>query len=359
MAIDNIKRLPGKSIGHQLQEARKALGWSIHTASKATKILPEQIAALEQDDYRSFAAPAYVRNFLRTYSRVLNLDEKALLDQLDQAFWPMRRGPFPTQKPLLLMGRVETAPRRRWITPQLVAFLVAAVLFALMCAIGAYRVYQVASYRRPSSSEPKELTDLELSPEGKAARKPVGPATRKRETLPPPPPEVVEVRRALPVNAPAAEPPPTAVEPPVRVARAIPVHPVEGQGAPQMEPPSAAAPAASAGEAPEEADSNGEEAKPTESAASAADDLPSPTKSYHLALQAKKESWVRVNVIEDGRPRQLFAGVLHTGERKEFLGPKFQIKVANSSVVDIVLDGQTVSMASNASPAQECTLPTP
>ncbi|VVM05293.1 hypothetical protein MAMC_00498 [Methylacidimicrobium cyclopophantes] len=361
MALEKRKRLPGgKSIGHQLQEAREALGWSIQTASKATKILPEQIAALEQDDYRSFAAPAYVRNFLRTYSRVLQLDEKALLDQLDQAFWPMRRGPFPTAKPLLLMGRVQ-APKRRWITPQLVAFLVAAGLFALMCAVGAYRVYQVASYRRAPSSEPKEITGLELSPEGRAARRPVGAEIRKREPLPPPPPEVVEIRRALPVNAAPSQPPEVA-SPPVRIARAIPVHPVEGQGSPEEASPSSSPPQAPVEESPEEEDTNDQETKPAEASGAAAPSsvaFPSETKAYHLVLQAKKESWVRVNVIENGRSRQLFAGVLHAGERKEFLGPKFQIKVANSALVDIVLDGQMVSMASNASPSQELTLPTP
>ncbi len=355
MAIENVKRLPpGKSIGHQLQEARSALGWSIHTASKATKILPEQLVALEQDDYRGFAAPAYVRNFLRTYSRVLHLDEKALLEQLDQAFWPMRKGPFPTQKPLFLMGRAETAPRRPWITPQLVAFLVAAGLFALMCAVGAYRVYQVASYRRPSPSEPKEITDLELSPEARSARKPVEAQMRKRQPLPPLPPAVMEVRRAIPVNAQPVDSPAVA-EPPVRVARAIPVRPGEDADAPQAESPSSR-------ESPEEAETNDEAAQSAESSASAAPpavDLPSRTKAYHLVLQARKESWVHVSVIEDGHRRQLFAGVLLAGERKEFLGPKFQIKVAKSSVVDIVLDGQTVSMASNSSPAQELTLPTP
>ncbi|MGD9896009.1 MAG: helix-turn-helix domain-containing protein [Candidatus Methylacidiphilaceae bacterium] len=361
MAINDIKRLPpGKSIGHQLRDAREAQGWSIHTASKATKILPEQIAALEQDDYRSFAAPAYVRNFLRTYSRVLHLDEKALLDQLDQTFWPMRRGPFPTQKPLLLTGRVKP-PRRAWITPQLGAFLLAALLFILMCAVGAYRVYQVASYRRPLPSEPKEITGLELSPEGRAARRPVEAEIRKRTPLPPPNPEVVEVRRALPVNASPSEP--MAVPPPaVRIARAIPVHPVEGQGEVQEETPSPSTQPPSSDETPEETNPNEQEGKPEESsgpAASSSFDFPSPAKAYDLVLLARKESWVHVSVIKDGRSQQLFAGVLHAGERREFLGPKFQIKLANSSVVDIVLNGQTISMASNASPSQELTLPTP
>ncbi|VVM05656.1 helix-turn-helix domain-containing protein [Methylacidimicrobium tartarophylax] len=362
MAIDNIKRLPpGKSIGHQLHDAREALGWTIHTASKATKILPEQIAALEQDDYASFAAPAYVRNFLRTYSRVLHLDEKVLLDQLDQAFWPMRRGPYPTvEKPLLLKGRAQTATRR-WFTPQLFAFLVAAGLFALMCAVGAYRVYQVASYRRPLPSEPKEITGLELSPEGRAARKPVEPEIRKRAPLPPPP-QFVEVRKALPVNSSPSEPPASASAPPVRIARAIPVHPIEEPSAPQStlqnESPSASAPPASAEEADTTEEQGGQEETSGDTASPSAD-FASPTKAYHLVLQAKKESWIHVNVIEDGHSRQVFAGLLHAGERKEFVGPKFQIKMANSSVVDIVLDGQTVSMASAASPSQELTLPTP
>ncbi|CAB4242680.1 putative Predicted transcriptional regulator contains Xre-like HTH domain [Methylacidimicrobium sp. AP8] len=357
MATDNIQQLPpGKSIGRQLREARTALGWSIQTASKATKILPEQLVALEQDDYRSFAAPAYVRNFLRTYSRVLHLNEKALLEQLDQAFLPMRRGPFPAQKPLLLMGRGDAPPKRGRTTSQMVAFLVAAGLFALMCAVGAYRVYQVASYRRPLPSESKDITGLELSPEAGSSRKPEGAVIRKRPPLPPPPLEEMEVRRALPVQSPAATP--SVAEPPIRVARAIPVHPDEASAP----PPEQGRP--SAVESGEETDANNDNDEPSTvdagaPAASREADLPPPTKAYHLVLQARKESWIHVNVIEDGHRRQLFAGVLHTGERKEFVGPKFQIKVANSSVVDIVLDGQTVSMASNASPAQELTLPTP
>lgn len=73
-----------KSLGQQLHEARIAKGWTPEAAAKVTKIKVERLLEIERDDYTKLAAPTYIRGFVRVYSRELGLNEKEILQQLDE-----------------------------------------------------------------------------------------------------------------------------------------------------------------------------------------------------------------------------------------------------------------------------------
>lgn len=62
------------SFGTQLRAARETEGLSVEYVSFKSKIQPNMIIDLENDDYSGFSSAAYVKSFLRKYSDFLGLD---------------------------------------------------------------------------------------------------------------------------------------------------------------------------------------------------------------------------------------------------------------------------------------------
>ena len=71
-------------VGEQLRRAREALDYSIPDVVGMTNLMTDQVLALEEGDWMAFAAPVYVRGFVRSYAGVLKLDAETLLADLDE-----------------------------------------------------------------------------------------------------------------------------------------------------------------------------------------------------------------------------------------------------------------------------------
>ncbi len=71
-------------VGEQLRHAREALDYSIPDVVGMTNLMTDQVLALEAGDWSAFAAPVYVRGFVRSYGGVLKLDAETLLADLDE-----------------------------------------------------------------------------------------------------------------------------------------------------------------------------------------------------------------------------------------------------------------------------------
>ena len=67
------------SAGKMLREARLKKNIPIQEASHATKIRPDRLADLENDDYTRFASMAYAKGFLIIYSKYLRVDVSEFL----------------------------------------------------------------------------------------------------------------------------------------------------------------------------------------------------------------------------------------------------------------------------------------
>ena len=70
------------SVGKTLREAREQLGLSLNDVSNRIKFAARQIEALEADDYAHLPEAAFVRGFVRSYARLLQLDPAHLLSGL-------------------------------------------------------------------------------------------------------------------------------------------------------------------------------------------------------------------------------------------------------------------------------------
>lgn len=70
------------SVGKALREAREQMGLSVNDVANRIKFAPRQIESLEADDFIRLPEAAFVRGFVRSYARLLELDPTRLLSSL-------------------------------------------------------------------------------------------------------------------------------------------------------------------------------------------------------------------------------------------------------------------------------------
>lgn len=71
------------TVAEQLRGARERLKMSVYDVAEATKIKTDHVRALEEGNYDVFAAPVYIKGFVRNCARVLQLDVGKVLEELD------------------------------------------------------------------------------------------------------------------------------------------------------------------------------------------------------------------------------------------------------------------------------------
>ena len=62
------------SVGKYLQQERERKGLSLEAVSRATRISPRNLEAIESDDFISLPAPIFIRGFLKTYASFIGLE---------------------------------------------------------------------------------------------------------------------------------------------------------------------------------------------------------------------------------------------------------------------------------------------
>ncbi|MEQ1526737.1 MAG: RodZ domain-containing protein [Gallionella sp.] len=84
-SIQNVEALqPAASLGSVLRKAREALGLSVGDVANQIKFAPRQIEALEADDFSAKPESTFLRGFVRSYGRLLHLDEATLFALLPE-----------------------------------------------------------------------------------------------------------------------------------------------------------------------------------------------------------------------------------------------------------------------------------
>jgi cytoskeleton protein RodZ len=71
------------TVAEQLRTGREARGLSVHQVAETTKMRTDHVRALEEGHYDAFTAPVYIRGFVRTYAKLLKLEEAVILETLD------------------------------------------------------------------------------------------------------------------------------------------------------------------------------------------------------------------------------------------------------------------------------------
>jgi cytoskeletal protein RodZ len=71
------------TVAEQFRHAREAQKLTIHQVAEVTKIRTDHLRALEEGNFDVFAAPVYIRGFVRTYATLLKLDVPQVMATLD------------------------------------------------------------------------------------------------------------------------------------------------------------------------------------------------------------------------------------------------------------------------------------
>ena len=78
----SMEASPALTVGKILSEARISQGLSVADVAGRIKFAPRQVEALEADNFERLPELAFVRGFVRSYARLLHLDEVTLLNAL-------------------------------------------------------------------------------------------------------------------------------------------------------------------------------------------------------------------------------------------------------------------------------------
>jgi cytoskeleton protein RodZ len=125
-AQDNpSEAIPQTSLGTLLREAREQLGLSVSDVAAQTKFAPRQIEALEADDFKNLPETAFLRGFVRSYAKILNVDAEVLLAALPQPKAPAAE---------LIPASVDVPFPKDYSAQKNLLMLVAALLLALIVA---------------------------------------------------------------------------------------------------------------------------------------------------------------------------------------------------------------------------------
>lgn len=77
-----VPKQPALNIGLVLREAREGMGLSVHDIANRIKFAPKQVESLEANDFGHLPQATFLRGFVRSYARVLQLDEEQLIAAL-------------------------------------------------------------------------------------------------------------------------------------------------------------------------------------------------------------------------------------------------------------------------------------
>lgn len=218
------------NVGMALREARERAGLSVNDVADRIKFAPRQVEALEANDFAHLPQATFLRGFVRSYARVLQLDEAVLIAAL-----PVEPSAQPSVKSRGIEVPFPTVQALRRVN---LVWLAAALSVALLLALFVWWSAD-APKAKPEVSTIEAITlpaaGVETASAPQANSAPVEPATipdivPNVETKP-----VIERRKnaeqkiklpevKTPVTADGATPVPTKPTLPLEVLKRRPLH---------------------------------------------------------------------------------------------------------------------------------------
>ena len=124
--------------GARLREAREARGLTLESLSRATRVQPKVLAAIERNEVGSLPPRPYGRSFVRSYASEVGLDPEATVRDFFVPFAPAEpRAAIETAAP----RRARTPETRRWAWP-VGAVLSYAAVGMLVIFVGRWAIIQ-------------------------------------------------------------------------------------------------------------------------------------------------------------------------------------------------------------------------
>ena len=152
----------GDSLGEHFQRAREAKGLTLEEAAARTRILPQYLKAVEDNNYAKLPDEVFAKGFVRSYARILGLDEATIIKHFDESggqFYAKRN------ERETLKQKLEEEERRKKVNRNIVIGMVSAALLVLFVLMG----------RDRDRSEPKPAAEAPSSASVPAPAPPVPP----------------------------------------------------------------------------------------------------------------------------------------------------------------------------------------
>lgn len=130
----------GVSVGQKLKNARRRKKYSLEYVEKKTKIRVKYLQAIESDNFSHLPSVVYLKGFLRTYSKFLNLDPVKIIDQF-------KKENFHSEQISPNIINKKSVRFRNWvISPKI---LIISVITLAVVAFGIFLILQVSGFISP------------------------------------------------------------------------------------------------------------------------------------------------------------------------------------------------------------------
>lgn len=130
---DTLKPEVSEPAGQQLKRAREQKGLSISSVAEAQHLRPAVIQAIEDCDYEQVGTELFLKGYVRTYARQVDLDPDAVIATLDVELEPLRQQKVEAEElnPLVDIERRKRQKRRMGKFLLFVLVVAVAVFFGL------------------------------------------------------------------------------------------------------------------------------------------------------------------------------------------------------------------------------------
>jgi cytoskeleton protein RodZ len=137
------------TVAQQLLAARESRQLTVYQVADATKIKTEHVRALDEGNYRAFAAPVYIRGFVRTYAGFLKLEVPALMAELDRELAQTREFSEPPRLSGKRTGFVDLIMFQLSRINWQVALVVGGAILVIVIGTAGYRFWRQRQAANP------------------------------------------------------------------------------------------------------------------------------------------------------------------------------------------------------------------
>jgi cytoskeletal protein RodZ len=158
------------SVGEILAAERRRQGKSLNDAVDSTKIRSRLLDALEGGRYEELPSPAYVKGYIQSYARFLEIPVEPLLEQFRTEASALDRIVRPSERYLDIPHETLVPPRERaHAIPQQVWIITAAAALIVLLLVCGLAQFFSGGGTTPMPTKPKGSQGTTASPGGDAA----------------------------------------------------------------------------------------------------------------------------------------------------------------------------------------------
>lgn len=165
MDSDDVQQpVVSEPAGQQLKRAREQKGLSVSAVADAQHLRPVVIHAIEEGDYEQIDSELFLKGYVRTYAKQVDLDPDALIATLDKELEPLRQQKVQAEErnPLVDMERRRRQKRRM---AKLFFFLLVVAIAVFVGLRFLDNRDTISAPEEPEGSEPASQTSAPVEPE--------------------------------------------------------------------------------------------------------------------------------------------------------------------------------------------------